>query len=69
MPDVILLADAVIARLNPRDGDEAEVSLLIAAIARITAYVQSIPCICELSPDGEPCGRCAALNQWNGEPR
>ena len=67
--DYRLLADAVIARLNPRDGDEAEVALLIAAIARITAYVKSIPCICELSRDGEPCGRCAALGQWRGEPQ
>ena len=41
--DYRMLADAVIARLNPRDGDEAEVALLIAAVARITAYVKSPP--------------------------
>jgi hypothetical protein len=64
-----LLADAVIARLNPRDGDEAEVSLLIAAVARIAAYVQSLPCTCKPGPYDGPCGRCAALGQWNGEPQ
>ena len=56
--DYRLLADAVIARLNPRDGDEAEVALLIAAVGRITAYVESLPCNA-----GSPCGRCAALGR------
>jgi len=66
--DYRLLADAVIARLNPRDGDEAEVALLIAAVARITAYVKSLPCTCKPGAENGPCGRCAALGQWEGEP-
>jgi hypothetical protein len=65
--DYRMLADTVIEKLNPRDGDEAEVALCIAAVERIAAYVKSVPCICELSRDGEPCGRCAALGQWHGE--
>jgi hypothetical protein len=66
--DYRLLADTVIARLNPRDGDEAEVSLLIAAVARIIAYVKSLPCTCKPGPEDGPCGRCAALGQWHGLP-
>ena len=66
--DYRLLADAVIARLNPRDGDEAEVSLLVAAVARVTAYVTSLPCTCKPGPEDGPCGRCAALGQWEREP-
>ena len=62
------LADAVIAHLNPRDGDEAEVALLIAAVSRVTAYVESLPCTCKPGPEDGPCGRCAALGQWEGEP-
>ena len=37
----------MIERLNPRDGDEAEVALCIAAVACITAYVTSLPCTCK----------------------
>ena len=60
-----MLADAVIEKLDPRDGDEAEVALCIAAVERVAAYVQSLPCTCA----DEPCGRCAAIGQWMGRPR
>ena len=35
---------------------------------RLTAYVQSLPCTCAPGPYDGPCGRCAALGQWEGEP-
>ena len=35
--DYRLLADAVIAKLNPRDGDEAEVALCITAVVDAAA--------------------------------
>ena len=67
--DYRLLADAVIARLNPRDGDEAEVSLLIAAIGIIADFAESLPCDCMPDIyDRPPCDRCRALGQRNGEP-
>ena len=62
-----MLADTVIGKLNPRDGDEAEVSLLMAAVERAAAYIERRPCECpELY--GETCGRCQALGQWHGRP-
>jgi hypothetical protein len=67
--DYRLLADSVIDKLNPRDGDEAEVALCIAAVDRIAAYVTSLPCTCKPGPEDGPCGRCAALGQWDGEPQ
>jgi hypothetical protein len=65
--DYRLLADAVIARLNPRDGDEAEVSLCIQAVERVAAYVTSLPCTCKSGPYDGPCDRCAVLGQWHKE--
>ena len=40
--DYRLLADAVVAKLNPRDGDEAEVSLCITAVNRAAASVAEL---------------------------
>jgi hypothetical protein len=62
-----LLADAVIEKLNPPDGEEAEAAICISAIDGIAAFVASLPCTCEPGHDGEPCGRCAALGQWHKE--
>ncbi len=36
------LADAVIAKLDPRDGDEAEVALLITAVDRAAARIAGL---------------------------
>ena len=47
--DYRLLADTVIEKLNPSDGDEAEVAICVDAIERIAAYVASLPCICTLT--------------------
>jgi hypothetical protein len=55
------LADAVIGKLNPVDGDEAEVALCIAAVERIAAYVESLPCTCV--PALHSCRRCQALGR------
>lgn len=63
-----LLADAVCEHLNPRDGDEAEVSLCMDSVKRAADYIRSLPCMCEPGGD-EPCGRCAALGQWHREER
>ena len=55
-----MLADTVIGKRNPRDGDVAEVSLLISAVERDPASIDRRPCECpELS--GETCGRSRAL--------
>ena len=63
-----MLADEVIKELNPRDGDEAEVALLMAAVGRTATYVRSLPCTCDPGTDDDPCGRGAALGQWHGVP-
>jgi hypothetical protein len=65
--DYRLLADEVITRLNPPDGDEAEVSLCIAALDGIACHVESLPCTCPAGGE-EPCGRCAVLGQHHGKP-
>ena len=65
--DYRLLADAVVAKLNPGDGDEAEVSLCIQAVERVAAYAASLPCTCTPGYDDGPCGRCAALGQRHGQ--
>ena len=65
--DYRMLADMVIERLNPSDGDAAEVDICETAIANIANYVQSLPCTC-IPGDDEPCGRCAALGQRHRGP-
>jgi hypothetical protein len=66
--DYRLLADAVIGKLNPPDGDEAEAGICIQAVEFIAAFVGSLPCTCATVDDSEPCGRCTALGQRSGEP-
>ena len=56
-----MLADVVIEKLNPIDGDEAEVALCMDAVVRIADYVESLPCTCV--PAMHTCGRCHALGQ------
>lgn len=65
-----LLADCVGDALNPPDGDEGEVSLLMTAVEQIATYVRGLPCACTLMmlADGEPCRRCGALGQLGGKP-
>jgi hypothetical protein len=65
--DYRMLADTVIERLNPPDGDAAEVDICETAIANIANYVESLPCTCTPGHD-EPCGRCAALGQRHRGP-
>ena len=65
--DYRMLADMVIERLNPPDGDAAEVDICESAIAKIANYVDSLPCTCTPGDD-EPCGRCAALGQRHRGP-
>jgi hypothetical protein len=54
------IADAV--AMAVRVGEEAEVAAAVAAVMRLVGYVQSLPCTCAQSGDGQPCGRCAALS-------
>ena len=68
------LADAAGSALNPPDGDEGEVVILIRAVEGIAAYVRSLPCTCDPGAaeyDADPCGRCQAIGQRCGrtEPR
>jgi hypothetical protein len=60
-----MLADTIGTLLNPPDGDEAEVSILMTAVERAQAYIESQPCTCtaEDIADQMPCGRCAALGR------
>lgn len=60
-----MLADAVSIGLNPHDGDEAEVSLLVTAVEKATAYILSLPCACEPGYSEEPCQRCAVTGRWH----
>lgn len=64
-----LLADAVIGHLNPPDSDDAEESICVSAVERITEHVRSLPCTCPpgSESDEEACGRCAVLGQYRGE--
>lgn len=60
------LADHVIDKLNPRDGEESELYLCEEAITIIADYVNSLPCTC--APGAfehyvDPCGRCYALGR------
>jgi hypothetical protein len=64
-----MLADKAIEQLNPPDGDAAEVSLCMDAIDRAAAYIKAQPCYCVAGYDDAPCGRCAALGEWHGEPQ
>lgn len=66
-----LLADEVIDLFNPRDGEEAEVSILMDHLGIIHKYLMSLPCVC--TPDvmdtdvwAEPCERCQALGMRAG---
>lgn len=65
--DYRMLADAVIGELNPRDGDEAEVALCIAAVERAAEFIRSQTCACQPGDETGPCDRCAALGQWHGK--
>ena len=58
----------MIARLNPRDGDEAEVSLLIAAVGAHHRLRDVAALHCSPALGLAPCGRCAALGQWKVSP-
>jgi hypothetical protein len=62
-----MLADKVIERFNPPDGDEAEVALLMLALDVAADYITDRPCFCDEEPD-LPCWRCSALGQRNREP-
>jgi hypothetical protein len=53
------IADAVAMAVGV--GEEAEVAAAVAAVVGLLEYVQSLPCSCAPSGDGQPCGRCAAL--------
>lgn len=60
------LGDEIRDRFNPADGDEAYVALLIKAVQRAAAFIESIPCSCDADAlDGsvDPCNRCAALGR------
>jgi hypothetical protein len=65
--DYRMLADKVIERLNPPDGDEAEVALLMLALDVAADYITDQPCFCDREPD-LPCFRCSALGQLKREP-
>jgi hypothetical protein len=65
--DYRMLADKVIERFNPPDGDEAEVALLMLALDVAADYVEDRPCACGREPD-LPCFRCSALGRRNNEP-
>jgi hypothetical protein len=65
-----LLADGIIAQLNPPDGEDAEVSICLAAVESIAGYVRSLPCICPPGAadyDEDPCGRCQVLGMAAGK--
>jgi hypothetical protein len=64
-----MLADTVGNLLNPPDADEAEVSILMTAVERAKAYIESQPCICtpEGIEDQMPCPRCAAIGRLGNE--
>jgi hypothetical protein len=63
-----MLADTVVERLNPRDGDEAEVSLCMAAVENAAAFIEAQPCYCLADYPDIPCPRCRVLGQWRGKP-
>ena len=59
------LAATIDQALNPRDGDEAQESLLAQAVWAAVAYIEAQPCECDpIDPyeDG-PCDRCHALGR------
>lgn len=61
-----LLVEHIIDKLNPRDGDEAEVALCMEAIDKVVAFVEPHRCVCALdAPEtGEHiCPRCDALGR------
>jgi hypothetical protein len=64
-----MLADCVGNQLSPPDGDEAEVSLLMTAVERAKAYIESQPCTCTPADidDMEPCPRCRAIGRLGDE--
>lgn len=62
-----MLADTVVEKLNPRDGDEAEVSLCMTAVENAAAFIEAQPCRCDDIGHGESCDRCRALGQWRGK--
>jgi hypothetical protein len=64
-----MLADKVRILLNPSDGDEAEVSILMTAAEHAQAYIESQPCTCTPAglADQLPCPRCAALGRLGNE--
>lgn len=64
-----LLADTVIKHLNPLGADEAEISLLMSAVERATAYIECQSCDCmKAELYGDPCDRCRVLGQWRKKP-
>jgi hypothetical protein len=63
-----LLRDLIIERLNPRDDDVSEVSIMIEAVESITRFVESLPCTCPPNagpPDWDAlaCPRCQVLGR------
>lgn len=62
-----MLGDAVGDALNPPDGDEAEVAILIDAVNAAAEYIASAPCLCALEARYGVCPRCRALGQIAGE--
>jgi hypothetical protein len=65
-----MLADKVGAALNPPDGDEAEVSLLMTAVEQAQEYIAAQPCTCtlEMVADWDACPRCRALGRRDDKP-
>lgn len=66
--DYEAIRDAVIDALNPRDGDDGEVFIMVEAIKGAAAFIESVPCTCP--PDAgdpewesDPCARCQALGR------
>jgi hypothetical protein len=60
------LADKVIELFNPRDGEEAEESILADHLEMVATFVADKACTCWGRKDGDPCRRCAALGQVAG---
>lgn len=63
--DYFLLRDVVINRLNPRDDDASEVSVLMCWIEHVANTLEAMPCTCTpaMVEDNSACPRCDALGK------
>jgi hypothetical protein len=64
------LRDAIVAALNPRDDDAAEVAILIRAVEDARDFIAGRPCLC--TPDDikdyRPCDRCQTIGRLGDRP-